>query len=249
MATIKDVFLDVSKNVINPGYFETIKITSTRKNTLIEAISGTTTIVKGVTHSPVSELGECEFGLSNLGLLSSIVNDSLFKDNESKVELIFEKRESKEIPSEFLYTNKSNSFINYRFVSSNFVGKQPVYSEPKWDIRTKLTKSVVQQFFWLSSSLNGYEKTFTPKLVNGDLKFFIGKENSASQRGGIVISNDITGKFDHEMYWPISTISPVLKLVDGSESELCLNDKAMQINIDTGVTLFRYIFPKMVIKL
>lgn len=245
MTAIKDAISDISKNVIRTGLFDKIKITATNKKaTLIESIEkDKNVILKGSTVAGIDGLSG-EFGLANLNLLTSIANDSDFSHKDSTVEVVTQNRGGNDVPVELHYTNCKKSFINYRVLAKELIPDQPKYSEPAWDLRIKPTKLDIQQFAWAANTLTSYEPCFIPKTVDGDLKFFIGEENNGNQRGGVVFSTGVTGNFETNHKWPISYITDILKLTEGTESEMMFSVKgAIQIVLNTGISEYKYIFP------
>lgn len=241
---VKDVLQDIVKNTVGTGFFEKIRITANNKMVNVEALEGNKQVIlKAATKLPV-DTWEGEFGLANLGLLSSIVNDGEYAHKDSTLEMKYQQRGGVDMPVELHYTNKSRSFVTYRFVSKEMVPDQPKYNEPAWDVVVKPTKSAIQQFNWAAGSLSSYEQYFIPRTVDGNLKFFIGEENGANQRGGVVFASNVTGTFDSNHKWPISLLSQILKLVDGADAELKLSIKgAIQLDLNSGLINYRYIFP------
>lgn len=241
---VKDIVQDIVKNTVSTGFFDKIKISAGKKNVSIEALEGNKQVIlKAATANPVDGW-EGEFGLANLGLLSSISNDSEYNHKDSVLEMQYQQKGGVDVPVELHYTNKSKSFVAYRFVSKEMVPDQPKYNEPAWDVSVKPAKSAIQQFSWAAGSLSSYEQYFIPKTVDGNLKFFIGEENGANQRGGVVFASNVSGEFESSHKWPIGLISQILKLTDGADAEMKFSVKgAIQININTGLTEYKFVFP------
>jgi hypothetical protein len=241
---VKDIMQDVVRNTVTTGFFDKIKINAGKKGVSIEALeSNKQVILKATTQVPVSGW-EGEFGLANLSLLQSMVNDPEFAHKDSKLDMQYQARGGVDTPSELHYTNKSGTFVAYRFVSKELVPDQPKYNEPTWDVTVKPVKSAIQQFAWASNSLSSYEQYFIPKTVDGALKFFIGEENGANQRGGVIFAQGVTGEFESNHKWPISQIAQVLKLTDGTDAEVKLSVKgALQIDLKTGLVDYKFVFP------
>lgn len=239
MSTIKDYAQDLVKNIISTGFFDKIRITASTKDILVEAIEKEKEVVlKGKFLNPISDI-KGEFGLSNLSLLGHIIGDPEFNSDDSKLEVVYDNN----VPTEFLYENKSKSYINYRFMSPKLLPDQPKFAEPVWDVVIKPTKTNIQQFNWAASGLSAYEQYFVPKIVNGEMRFYIGEENGASQRGGVVFASGLKEKFDSQHKWKISHIQSVLKLADSADCEIAFSLKgAIQIKVSTGVGEHRYIF-------
>jgi hypothetical protein len=241
---VKDIMQDMVKNTVTTGFFDKIKITASKKNVQIEALESNKQVILKASTSAGVDGWEGEFGLANLSLLQSIVNDSEYAHKDSMLDMQYQTRGGADVPVELHYTNKSKTFVAYRFVSKDMVPDQPKYNEPTWDVTVKPLKSAIQQFAWASSSLSSYEQYFIPKTVDGALKFFIGEENGANQRGGVQFASDVTGVFDSNHKWPISQIAQVLKLTDGTDAEMKFSVKgAIQLEINTGLVQYRFVFP------
>jgi hypothetical protein len=159
----------------------------------------------------------------------------------------YETKNAEKMPTELAYQNKSKSHINYRFMSKHLLPDQPKFLEPKWDVVITPTKSSVQQFAWAANGLSAYEQYFIPRIVDGDLKFFIGEDSAATQRGGVVFADERTETFDSQHKWKIHQILSVLKAADTCDCEMAFSTKgAIQITLGTGLGSYRYIFPAKV---
>lgn len=244
---MKDYIQDLTKNVVSTGFFDKIKITADNKGVAIEALEKDKEVVFKGSFADALDGVEGEFGLSNLSLLSHIANDSEFNSKDSKLEMVYDTKNGEKIAVELTYVNKSKSYINYRFMSKQLIPDQPKFMQPQWDVVIKPSKAHVQQFAWASSGLGAYEQYFIPKIQNGDLKFFIGEEDTANQRGGVVFATGLTEKFEAQHKWKIQHIMTVLKLADTSDCEMAFSNKGViQITLNTGLGNYRYIFPAKV---
>jgi hypothetical protein len=241
---IKDALRDLTTYVTGTGFFEKIKMTGNTKDTTIESMTKEKEVIlKGKFKDPISDL-QGEFGLSNLPLLQTITNDNQYSMGESSVEVVYENQAGGKVPTEFAYLNKSRSHINYRLMSKELLPEQPKFIEPKWDVVIIPTKVSIQQFAWAAGGLSAYEQYFIPKIVNGDLTFFIGEENAKTQRGGVVIASDLTETFESPHKWKIQHVQAVLKMSDACDCEMAFSTKgAIQIKLDSGLGTYKYIFP------
>lgn len=244
---IKDYFKDLTAYVTSVGFFDKIKVTATDKEIVVEAMEKEKEVIlKGKFNGTLDEL-EGEFGLSNLSLLQTITNDPEYTFKESKVDIVYETINGEKMPSELAYENKSKSFINYRFMAKKLVPDQPKFMEPKWDVVITPTKSNVQQFSWAAAGLSTYEQYFIPKIVDGNLKFYIGDDTAATQRGGIVFATDRKETFDSQHKWKVQQVLAVLRAGESCDCEMAFSVKgAIQITFNTGVGVYRYIFPAKV---
>lgn len=241
---MKDQIQDIVKNVISTGFFDKIKISADSKSVFLEAMEKEREIIfKGTFNSAIDGLVG-EFGLSNLSLLGHISGDPEFSNKDSEIKIIYEDKNGESNPSELAYVNKSKTFVNYRFMAKQLVPNQPLFAEPVWDVVIKPSKSNVQQFAWAANGLGAYEQYFIPKVENGELRFYIGEDNAANQRGGVVFATGLTQKFDGQHRWKISHIQSVLKLAENTDCEMSFSNKgAIQVKVSTGVGVYKFIFP------
>ena len=127
---MKDYIQDLTKYVVSTGFFDKIKITADAKAIKVEALEKEKEVVlKGSFAAPVADM-DGEFGLSNLSLLGHIANDSEFNSKESTIEVKYETKNGEKVPTELGYTNKSKSYINYRFMAKQLIPDQPKFMEP-----------------------------------------------------------------------------------------------------------------------
>jgi hypothetical protein len=132
-------------------------------------------------------------------------------------------------------------------MSKQLVPDQPKFIEPTWDVTIKPSKSNIQQFGWAANGLGAYEQYFIPKIQDGQLKFFIGEDTAANQRGGVVFATDLTQTFDSQHKWKISHIQTVLKLAESADCEMSFSSKGViQVTVSTGVGVYKFIFPAKV---
>jgi hypothetical protein len=241
---MKDNIQDLVKYVTSTGFFDKIKVNADSNGVVIEALEKEKDVVlKGSFANPIDGLNG-EFGLSNLSLLGHISSDQEFSSKESILEVIYEKKNNEDVPVELKYVNKSKSHINYRFMAANLVPPQPKFIKPEWDVVVKPAKAKIEQFAWAANGLSAYEQYFIPKIENGELKFYIGDANAASQRGAVTFASDLKETFDNKNKWRIEHIQPVLKLAISADCEMAFSSKGViQITINTGVGVYKFIFP------
>jgi len=241
---VKDNIQDLVKNVISTGFFEKIKITADAKHVVIEAMEKEKEVIlKGSFNKPIAGLNGA-FGLSNLSLLGHISSDQEFNNVESKLEVVYANRNNENVPVELSYVNRAKTFVNYRFMSKELVPDQPIFKEPTWDIVVKPSKANIQQFAWAANGLGAYEQYFIPKVKDGELRFYIGEDNAANQRGGAVFATGLKGNFDSQHRWKIAHIQAVLKLAESTDCEMSFSTKGIiQVKIDTGVGVYKFLFP------
>lgn len=244
---LKDYLKDITTYVTPTGFFDKIKVTASSKEITVEAMEKEKEVIlKGKFTKPLIDL-QGEFGLANLSLLQTITGDPEFGFNETVMNVVYESRNAENVPTELAYQNRSKSHINYRFMPKNLLPDQPRFNEPKWDVTINPSKANVQQLAWAANGLSAYEQYFIPKIVDGDLRFFIGEDDAATQRGGVVFATELTETFESSHKWKIQQVLAVLKAADTADCEMAFSLKgAIQITLNTGLGTYRYIFPAKV---
>lgn len=241
---LKDYIKDLTTYVSTTGFFDKIRITASDKEILIDAIDKEREIIlKGKFNNPLSDLNGT-FGLSNLNLLQTITSDPEFHAKETTMSVVYETKDGEKTPTGLTYENKSKSYIKYRFMSKNLLPDPAKFLVSKWDLVISPSKNNIQQFLWAANGLAMYEQYFSPKVVDGDLKFFIGEESAATQRGGVVFATNVTENFDSGNKWKIQHVLTGLKSADSCDCEMSFSTKgALEISLKTGLGVYRYIFP------
>lgn len=244
---LKDYIKDITTYVNSTGFFDKIKVNANQVEISTEAVhKDKEVILKGKSLKPIKDF-EGEFGLSNLSLLQTITSDPEYSFPETNAAIKYETRNAEKVPTELIYQNRSKSFINYRFMSKGLIPEQPRFNEPNWDISIKPTKSNIQQLGWAVAGLSLYEQYFTPKIVDNELKFFIGEDDAAVQRGGVVFASNLTATFDEKFKWNVQHILTVLKKAESTDCEMQFSTKgAICITLNTGIGIYKYIFPAKV---
>lgn len=244
---IKNYLKEITTFITTTGFFDKIKVVATEKEITTEAVhKDKEVILKSRYNTPIKDFTG-EFGLANLGLLQTITNDPEFSLPETSASIKYETKNSEKVPTELGYQNRSKSYINYRFMNKGLIPDQPRFIEPTWDVVIKPTKSNIQQFSWAATGLSSYEQYFIPKVVDGDLKFFIGEDDAATQRGGVVFASDLTQDFPSTHKWNVEQMLTVLKLSNSADCEMAFSLKgAIQVTLNSGLAVYKYIFPAKV---
>ena len=237
---LKDYIKDLTTYAVGVGCFDKIKIVANKDSILFEGSEKEKEVIlKGKFEHPSAELSG-EFGLANLSLLQTIISDPEFNSKESEISVKYKADKS---PDELIYQNKSKSYVNYRFTDSRLLPQIPEYVEQKYNISISPSKHSIQQFMWVANGLASYEQYFMPRIVDGNLKFFIGAEDAATQKGGVLMASDRSEKLDSKYSWKIQQVINVLKVADTCDCEMHFTDKgAIVITLKTGVATYKYIF-------
>lgn len=235
---------DIVKHTGSLGFVETVKITGSDTETVIETVAtDNTVIVKGKLNNPLGEFRGV-FGLSNLGLLRNLVEFPTYKTDGAAVTVKRRDRNGDMIPEEIVFKDENGSKDCYRLMAQEVIPDQPRFVGVSWDVEIAPSKSTLKEFMQRAAMYGSLESLFGVDIVDGDLVFLFGDKDGSTHRGTMVFEKGIGGSMKGEQWWPMSPVLQILKLSDGSDCTMSISQKgALQITIETPVGEYRYILP------
>lgn len=240
----KNVVQDIVKKIGGLGFVDQIKVTGTADETRIEAVDpDKTVIIKAKTKEAQAELVG-EFGVANLQLLNGLLNFASYKAEDATFSVKRRDVNGKSTPEEFEFRDANKLGANFRLMSAQLVGDQPLVADIKWDVTFTPSKAKIQEFSGLASLYSQFDQFFSVKTKDGALVFSIGEEGSATHRASLVFENEIEGELKGELLWPISQFLSILKSADGNEYQVGITSKgALLVSVTTDVATYQYILP------
>lgn len=245
---MREKLLDIVKHTGDLGFLQLVKVTGTDDETLIESIDqNKLVILKGTLLEPENEFVG-EFGLNNLSLLKFYCNYANFKSDNATIATKKENRGGDDIIAEISFTDENKeSSATYRVMNASLVPKQQKFMKDKWDILFKPSPSKINEFSALASGFASLESYFMPKTdEDGNLRFYIGDENAATNKASMVFEKDVKFNFPTGLNWPIAEVLAILKLAQDSKSEIeigLMEVGALQISFKSKFGDWKYIFP------
>lgn len=225
--------------------FGVIRVEGNSTETKYQSVSeDRTVIMTAVAAEPVDDF-KGVFGLSNLSLLSGLVGSKSFKGDDASVTVKIENRGGKDIPVSFVFDNDSGMHGVYRLMSEQAIPAQPKFAGTTYAIEIdEPARQKIAEFAEMASLFSVQEEKFTPKIVDDNLIFAIGDENSTSHAASVQFATKVGKGYNGGFAWPTSQVLTILKLADNSNSALSLsNDGVMKIDIDTGIAKYEFLFP------
>lgn len=235
---MKDLFKDITR--IAGGFkFDAVKVSATAEATTFEAFTtDRTVIIKGVAKTPVTDI-QGTFGLSNLSTLSGILGLSAMKDENSKITVVEEKGD----PKELVFSAPGMKAV-YRLMADSAVPKQPNFKASQFDIEVETTKQSVFGFDEQASIFSSVSPKFVPSASNGNLVFSISAGATSSSTEYIFADVPPTAKLSGGYMYPIAEVMKALKLVStGTCKAKFTSLGAMVVEVDTGISEITFIFP------
>jgi hypothetical protein len=238
-----DYLKDITGHTFGLGVVDTVKITGTAEETVIDAMAADrSVIVQAKVHNPIPEfIGT--FGMPQLGNLNIILNIPEYKE-DSKITVTKQTRNEVEVPVGLHFENKAGDFKNdYRFMSAELINDQlksvSFKKGIKWHVEFSPTVQNILRLKFMASA-NSTETTFVAKTENGSLKFAFG--DHSSHAGNFVFAENITGTLSKGFHWPVAVVQSILNL-QGDKMFRISDEGAAQITVDSGLVVYNYIIP------
>jgi len=247
---MRETFQDIVRHTGGLGFIDTVKITGSKEETLIEAMDNErTVIVKGKLLAALPEL-EGEFGLSQLALLQGLVSSALYKGDGVTVDIKRRDRGGVQTPEEIVFSNKNTkSSAAYRLMAKDLIPEQAKFLGTNWDVEVDPSASKLKELQALAGLYSTFENFFMVKTVQNDegkneLRFYIGDEGSSMHRAYLTIAEDVAGTLGGDLHWGIAPVMSILKL--GAEENLKLQFSsrgALQITMASAQAEYKFILP------
>jgi hypothetical protein len=241
---MRDKIRDIVKHTAL-GFIETVKVTGTDTETLVETFAENhTVVIKAHMHDPSSELRGV-FGFNNLGLLRSLIEFPNYKTDDATVTVKYRERNGEKVPEEIVFKDEHGSKDHYRLMAQEAMADQPQFNGLVWDIEIAPTKSIIKEFGQRASMYSGIGTHFTVGVVDGDLIVYFGDQDGSTHKGSMVFEKGVTGTITSgKYYWPIAPFLQILKLSDGVDCIVSISNRgAFQITIESEIAEYRYIMP------
>jgi hypothetical protein len=242
----RSILLDLIKHTAGLGIFENVKITGTADETRIDAMdTDRTVILNAKLHDPAADFAG-EYGMGNLGLLSSLTRLSNYSSDEANVEIVRAVRNEVEVPTTIVFQDDAGSKDQYRFMSKEIVDqllKVATFRGANWKVEVAPSNAKVTQLSEVATIYSGIEPTFSVKTEDDKLVFIVGSDTSGAL-GRRVFAEGIDGTLDSTWSWNLPTFLSIVKLGMTGNCMVRFSDAgACQIDVDSGIGYYSYILP------
>lgn len=247
---MRETIQDIVKHTGGLGFIDTVKITGTDEETLVEAMDNErTVIIKGKLLKPEALL-KGEFGMSNLALIQGLVSSALYKGDGVSVDVKRRERNGKQVPEEITFVNSTTkSSASYRLMATDLIPEQAKFLGTQWDVEVDPSASKLKELQALAGLFSAFENYFTVKTVKNDegkneLRFYIGEEGSSMHRSFLTINDDVSGHLAGDLHWPIQSVLSILKLGAEENPKLQFSSRgALQITMTSATAEYNFILP------
>jgi len=241
---MKDILQDIVAHTNKLGFLNIVKITGTEEKTQIDSMAEDRSVIMfAETTGPYPDMIGV-FGMPQLEKLRYLLDGKEYQE-DAKIEVVSAQRNGEEVPVGLHFENKDGDFKNdYRFMNHELINeklKTVKFRGVKWDVEVEPSIASIQRFQFQAGA-NTEHDTFLAKTDQDKLVFTFG---DASTHGGeFIFATDIKGKLNKGWTWPVLPVLSILKIADANNTVMSFsNEGAMQITLDSGLAVYKYIIP------
>lgn len=240
---MKDFLQDLVAHTHTLGVIPLIRVNASASETNMDAVSDDRKLIfRAKTHTPVPNISGM-FGMQYLNKLDMHLRCPEYQEN-ANITVTASVRDGISMPTGIHFQNQAGDFQNdFRFMYIKLVNAKMKFCDfecKKWDVEFTPQQANIQRFKY-QASVNGDDKLFTVS-TSGDSLIFTFGDDAATHAGSCVFHSGITGSIHKGWAWNKSLVLSVLNL-DGDKTIKISDQGAFQINIDSGIAEYQYIFP------
>ena len=239
---MKDFLQDLVSHTHSLGVLPIIRVSASTESTKMDSLAEDHTIILNAqTHEPISSLVGV-FGMTNMHKLDLHLKCPEYKEN-SRITLTTINKDSKLVPTGLHFENEKGDFSNdYRFMAQEIVDlklKNAKFRGAKWDVSFEPTQTNIQRLKFQAAA-HTEETLFKLSTKDGNLIISFGDFNTHA--GSFVFQADVNGTLKNSLSLPKSQFLSVLNL-DGNKTINIAEAGAVEITVDSGIAIYKYIFP------
>jgi len=233
---LKDIVLDVAKNIASLGTFEEILVEKDGKSTKFTAYpEGSALTVLANSHAEVVEFTP-QFGMLNLAFLVGLT--SLYRSEDSAVAM--GTNSNSEI-DRLNFSNKDGNNDTYRLTPINLMKtKSRSFKGTTWDVTVSPVGNKISEL----SNRAGLYANIDPNLVastdKGKLIFTFGGTAGGGHSGKFIFA-DTTQVLKHPVTLPIISLLLALKTASQGTPIISFSSKVARVEFDSGVVKYEYL--------
>jgi hypothetical protein len=241
---MQDLLKDIVGHTQNLGFLNIVKISGTTKGINIDSMADDRSVIMMAETAKPYEDMQGVFGMPQLNKLKFLLECSEYKEN-AKIEVVSAERNGEVLPVGLHFENAGGDFKNdYRFMNTEVINeklKTVKFKGVTWHVEVDPSLQAIQRFA-LQAAANNEHTTFLAKTDGSNLKFIFGDQ--ASHGGEFIFATNVTGSLNKAWTWPVASVLGILKIADVGNAKVSFsNDGAMQVTLDTGIAVYKYIIP------
>jgi hypothetical protein len=233
---LKDIVLDVAKNIASLGTFEEILVEQETDSTKFTAYPEDSTLtVLANSKDKVVEFPD-KFGMLNLGFLVGL--SGLYRTEDSKVAT---GTNAKSEIDRLSFSGVDGNKDEYRLTPTNLMKtKSRSFKGTTWDVVVKPAANKISEL----SQRAGLYASIDPNLVastdNGKLIFTFGGAGGGGHAGKFVFA-DTTQTLKRPVTLPIQSLLLALKTASQGTPVISISEKVAKVEFDSGLVSYEYL--------
>lgn len=224
---MRDVLLDLVKQTGN--LTGALRVTGTDSETVIKGCDETKTLfVEAALAKPLPEF-EGQFGISNLSLLSGLLNFANYMTDDATFSVKKKERDGVQTVEQFEFRNKATgNEADFRMMDPKHIPEQAtIPANIPWDVTITPTKSKLTEFSQLAGLYSEVDKNFGAKVVDGNLIFYIGEPDVANHRVSMVFATEVEGELKGSLTWQTFQFLSIMKLTGTHPATLKITSRGV----------------------
>ena len=241
---MQDLLKDIVVHTHNLGFLNIVKISGTEDKTAIDSMADDRSVImQAETANPHPDMIGV-FGMPQLNKLKYLLDCPEYKES-ADIKVVKADRNGEELPVGLHFENSAKDFKNdYRFMNTEIINeklKTVKFRGVNWHVEVQPSVQAIQRFNFQAGA-NSEHTTFLAKTEGTNLKFIFGDQ--ATHGGEFIFATDIKGSLNKAWTWPVASVLAILKIADANNATVSFsNDGAMQITLDSGIAIYKYIIP------
>jgi hypothetical protein len=238
---MRDALSDLLKQT--SALFPQALVEGTDSETKVSAMTADKTIIfKAILKQPLADL-KGESALSNLSMLGGLLNFSSYNTDTATFTVTRSARHDGVEDFRFKDSKKAGSV--YRLMNPAMIKEEdrpPSVANIPWEMSFEPQKAKLTEFSQLAGLYSEVDKLFTPRTVDGDLRFIIGDEGSSNHRCDMVFEEAVTANIKGDIKYSIPAFQSIIKAAGGHPATLHLTSRGvMMVRVETTYGVYEYI--------
>lgn len=236
---LKDITLDVAKNIAGLGLFEEILVEQEAESTKFTAYpEGSLLTVLANSKDKVTELPD-SFGLLNLGFYVGLTN--LYKAEDATVGVGTDPRTQSGETDRLVFTNKDGNKDEFRLTPTNLMKtKSRTFKGTTWEVVVKPQSNKISELLARGSLYANIDPNFIATTENGKLVFTFGGPAGGGHAGKFIFA-DTTQTLKRPVALSIQAMLTAFKQCSQGTPVLSISEKAARVEFDSGLITYEYI--------
>jgi hypothetical protein len=233
---LKDITLDVAKNIASLGLFEEILVEQEADSTKFTAYpEGSLLTVLANSKDKVADLPDT-FGMMNLGFFIGLTN--LYRGEDCSASVGTDSAGSKD---RLVFTNKDGNKDEYRLTPTNLMKtKTRTFKGTTWEVVVQPQANKISELLARGGLYAAIEPNFIASTENGKLVFTFGSGQGGGHAGKFIFA-DTTQTLKRPVALSIQAMMTAFKQCSQGTPVLSLSEKAARVEFDSGLIAYQYI--------